>query len=926
MVENLNDKPVIIWIEQEDTLINSDQSNTLDSFQASRLADLHMKIDEFLDVQKAIQEIKKIDFKETIIIVDENKFSDFVIKFNENITDINIIPQIIIHSEKKKKTFEIPNNIQNKSFYNNNVKTLANIQRYLESIQNESEEPNNPAPKASEGTNSDLIFEGIKEKTDMKLPYFYKILLDVLEIKDNKFIETMEKYKKDKNYKSLVNPILNIKDIPIELLSKYYARMYTVEGNFFEKMKKDLIKDYNAENIIYQSYIKTMYEGVNKKALKTLSSFDGIELYSAQAFTDGQIKEINNYKKNRGNDFKVYSKLFLSFTKDKDVALQFMKKDKKNILITIESANNKFRLDTHTDIEKLSFYGKEKEVLFFPFSAFEITEFSPDNKNTVKEKEIYIMKLKYFGRFMQDYELKKKFNIEKDILPEPYFKKLFIKSGLIEKEKIDKMRTKNDKTIEVKLPPNRNDKMCKCTIKKIIIISIIIVILAIIGVVIYITSKSKKDKNNNSVECEGGFYLDSLSNCLPCGIGYYSNKGATYCSRCQNGYSSGERSSSCYPCKPGTFSNDLYLSCTDCNGGYYSSKGSSSCNICPAGSYSNDEKTACFSCNRGYYSNSGASECTKCPSGYIALESGESYCSICSAGTYSNEDRTNCISCMPGYYSDEGASHCTICPSGTFSSNYYSFTCYNCPAGSYSFEGSSYCTFCSPGYYSNEGASYCIKCDNNSFTNIEGATSCINCPIGLTSNSNRTSCICPKGYYYSSYLSNAACVKCQNGTYSNIENSSSCINCPSGYTSNEDNTDCIKCPMGYYSSFPGSICQKCPIGYYSNSIGATSCQACYGGSTSNNDRTYCIQCQRGYYSPLSGSDCIECPNGTYSSYGGATYCTLCTKGYTSNYNHTRCVACPIGYYAPNIGSPSCIPCPEGYITNSIGSSSCIKGP
>ena len=138
MVENLNeiDKPIIIWIEQKDTLINHERSNTLDNFQILSLTNLSMKINEFLDVQNAIEEIKKICFKETIIIVDENKFSDFVTKFNENITDINIIPQIIIHSEKKKQTFEIPNNIQNKSFYNNNVKTMANIQRYLESIQN----------------------------------------------------------------------------------------------------------------------------------------------------------------------------------------------------------------------------------------------------------------------------------------------------------------------------------------------------------------------------------------------------------------------------------------------------------------------------------------------------------------------------------------------------------------------------------------------------------------------------------------------------------------------------------------------------------------------------------------------------------------------------------------------------------------------
>ena len=96
----------------------------------------------------------------------------------------------------------------------------------------------------------------------------------------------MKIYQDDKKYKSLFNPITTIPDIPIELLSKYYARMYTINGNFFEKMKRDLLIDYNKNNILYQSYIKTIYEGVEKKALKTLDSFENLQLYSAQYFTE----------------------------------------------------------------------------------------------------------------------------------------------------------------------------------------------------------------------------------------------------------------------------------------------------------------------------------------------------------------------------------------------------------------------------------------------------------------------------------------------------------------------------------------------------------------------------------------------------------------------------------------------------------------
>ena len=47
-----------------------------------------------------------------------------------------------------------------------------------------------------------------------------------------------------------------------------------------------MIIDYNKNNILYQSYIKTIYEGVEKKALKTLDSFENLQLYSAQYFTE----------------------------------------------------------------------------------------------------------------------------------------------------------------------------------------------------------------------------------------------------------------------------------------------------------------------------------------------------------------------------------------------------------------------------------------------------------------------------------------------------------------------------------------------------------------------------------------------------------------------------------------------------------------
>ena len=48
-------------------------------------------------------------------------------------------------------------------------------------------------------------------------------------------------YYKDENIKKLLEQILYLKNIPIEILSKYYARLYTLNTNFQKNLNKDLL-------------------------------------------------------------------------------------------------------------------------------------------------------------------------------------------------------------------------------------------------------------------------------------------------------------------------------------------------------------------------------------------------------------------------------------------------------------------------------------------------------------------------------------------------------------------------------------------------------------------------------------------------------------------------------------------------------------
>ena len=71
-----------------------------------------------------------------------------------------------------------------------------------------------------------------------------------------------------------------MKNIPIEILSKYYARLFTFNSNFHSYLNSDLRNNKKDKHL---PYIKTLYEGVKLKSLplatdkKIISKFNYIK-------------------------------------------------------------------------------------------------------------------------------------------------------------------------------------------------------------------------------------------------------------------------------------------------------------------------------------------------------------------------------------------------------------------------------------------------------------------------------------------------------------------------------------------------------------------------------------------------------------------------------------------------------------------------
>lgn len=123
-------------------------------------------------------------------------------------------------------------------------------------------------------------------------------------------------------------------------------------------------------------------------------------------------------------------------------------------------------------------------------------------------------------------------------------------------------------------------------------------ILVITNIVFYNTSAGTYADTvgtTSCVSCPAGTYSttklsDSVSNCLPCPIGFFSFGGAIACTKCQNGsITESIGASICSLCPSGTYAN--VSSCVQCPSGTYQPKSGASsindCISCPPGQYHN---------------------------------------------------------------------------------------------------------------------------------------------------------------------------------------------------------------------------------------------------------------------------------------------------------------------------------------------------
>ena len=416
--ENVKYIKDIIWIDRK---VNDKQNQKYQKIIKEKILDMNLKV--FDNFEKGFDEIKnyKKQFKFIYLILSGIYFQDYVKNFYSNREKLKIIPITIIFTSKKyidyllgkkedkqypltEKTLKsIRNPLYNFGHITSKFQDILDFINNFENYFNENEKKEN-IENFKKVDESELIFERIYSIENLVLPSLYNHLeiqnLDILKTDIDKMNNhIISKYPK----KDIIQILLPLKkfnvNITPEIMSRIWVYIYSCESNFYRDMNKNL--RLQKDTILYKSFIKMLYKGLSVKTLK-MNCKDN--LYRCCFIKKEEIKKleeiiyippkIESKETDKIDVCLIYSRSFLSFSKNKDQALKFLRENTNNedysCILEVnglqgEIDENEF-FSSNAEIWDISRIPKEEEVLFFPFSSFIITDID-DGKEEKGEKD-----------------------------------------------------------------------------------------------------------------------------------------------------------------------------------------------------------------------------------------------------------------------------------------------------------------------------------------------------------------------------------------------------------------------------------------------------------------------------------------------------------------------------------------------------------
>ena len=367
-----NEDNYYIWVDPN--IYNKENTE-----YANILSKVYKNLNLFDNVKDAIKYLKQIEYKLTYIIISGSLFLEYINMFKNIQNEITIAPKLIIFTSEATKAKiqnlkEINNPFYNKGgiavsfqeikkFLNQNI--FGNQLYFVRRLRRDIIQ-----------YGGDFSFQIIENKEELIGPLYLSDLI----IKQKKSeLLSFDKFLID-NYgdimKELICQIYMIDDCPESLRIKYWLRAYTLETKFYKNMNDDLMK---GSTKTYLPYIKLLYSGLNNNTIKVNVSND---LYRGALIQKKEIDELINLINNRKNlniPFGIIQcKSFMSFSLDKNVAKEFMNRKNPNektirvlYILKAEPLLDK-KNATNADLNGISCFKEEREILLFPFSFYEI--------------------------------------------------------------------------------------------------------------------------------------------------------------------------------------------------------------------------------------------------------------------------------------------------------------------------------------------------------------------------------------------------------------------------------------------------------------------------------------------------------------------------------------------------------------------------
>jgi len=376
----------VIWIDKN--VFNEENQG----YKKIMETELKLKVNEYNDARLGIEAIKKEEtYSPVFIITSGSIYPEFYRFFKSAVTYIKNLPVQIIFTSS---TTSFLNNHKNDEigrqmgrFYNLGGVTdmFPQVREFIQKTQKKLKDfkvQNIYTYERSQDFTGIQTFSYIKSNESFIIPPFYKDILNQSPINYNEvkiLVNHMLTTFGNERICELIKGMILFNDIPEPILSKFFARAYTLESSFYGIMNQNLMKK-NFD--IYSTYIKLLYKGIINNSYKPKTD---CTLYRGTRLEGFEIKFLKEMlaKKKEGKSIPiVYSTSFLSFSTSIDVSKGLSSRRESSPqnrevifkLLPLSSNNENKIMKTNAFLNQISAFHNENEVLFFPYSSFELVD------------------------------------------------------------------------------------------------------------------------------------------------------------------------------------------------------------------------------------------------------------------------------------------------------------------------------------------------------------------------------------------------------------------------------------------------------------------------------------------------------------------------------------------------------------------------